>query len=91
MTKKAFKQFQSKVQKSRQHPSFDTCPVAATLTGPCSVIEIIVADAVDKSGIPMDWGYMDGYATVRCKGNVKKARSALYCSLPQSELTIRDL
>lgn len=66
-------------------------PVVAMLAGPRECIEVIVRKAVQKSKIPMNWGYVGGRALVHSPGDKEKCRSALWTSIPQSDLSQADL
>lgn len=94
MTKKAqelFKQFEAEVGSSKMDPALKDAPVVATMSGPCEVIEITVANAVKESGIIMDWGYAGGTAYIHSTGDRKKCRHALFCSILQTDLSMTDL
>lgn len=79
------------LQKTKLDSKFENAPTVAMLSGPAIVIEAIVAKAQADTGIEMDWGYSSGRAFVHALGDAKKARSALYCAIPQSDLTQMDL
>ena len=79
------------LQMAAMSKRFNKAVGVAVMSGPAVVIESIVWKAEQQSGIPMDWSYGGGRAFIYALGDVKKARSALYCALPQSDLTPLDL
>jgi hypothetical protein len=79
------------LQNQQMPRRFFKAETVAILSGPAIVIEAIVMDASKDSGIPMDWCYQGGRAFVQAIGDKKKARSALYCAIPNSNLSISDL
>jgi len=80
------------LQTSKISPGFDKAETTvAILAGPSLVIESVVAKAEQSSGIKMDWCYQGGRAFVQALGDRKKARSAIYCAIPNSNLTQADL
>ena len=66
-------------------------PVVAMIAGPMEVVEIVVRKAERTAGFPMNWGYVAGRGIIHSQGDLKKARSALWMALPQSDLSLSDM
>lgn len=90
-TRERFVAFEKATKASKFSERFRNANTVAVLAGPDVVIEAIVQRASRKSGIEMDWCYQGGRAFVQALGDARKAKSAIYCCIPQSNLSQADL
>lgn len=65
--------------------------MVACLSGPSVVIESIVQKAMHETKCEIGWHYVGGRGIVHSKGDKEAIRSALFCAIPQSDLTMGDL
>jgi len=86
MRQEDFKEFQDHIRSQKLDPAFETVEAICVMSGPCAVIEIVVAQAANDSGIPMDWGYTGGRAFIHAKGDRDKARLAICRAFPLLDL-----